>query len=600
MRKDLSWSDAHRWHRKRGRRAIAASVAALVVGSVLSLGVAMSWRSASRDAALRRFEAVAAAQPAVLEATAARYVRALRVTRGYLEADRNARLESFATFAATLRIAEDFPGLRSLEFVRAVPGRVAFPVRFVAPETAAPGLLHNDLSSDPVVAAALAATVLPGAVTITPPAPDEWNRPRILMVTPVHRDGDLIGWVGGRVDPLPFEAEVVAALPDGIHAELRWADGIADVGSAGAEDGPLSGFVTRMEVEASGASWSLSFQATDAFAAEDMGFPWLVFAIGLVPAMLASTVLFFLGRSRMRALILAERLARDLAVSEARAGAVMEAAVEAIVTMGGVGLIESVNPAAELLFGWTAAELVGQRVEIILPALEMNPNGGSSLPDETERMLNAHRRDGSVLHVDVSLAPASVDERPLYVLIARDATQRKLHEDQLTHQATHDPLTALANRQLFDELLVRAVYRADRSRSSVAVLYVDLDGFKDVNDIFGHAAGDRVLAETARRLEATVRPGDVVARLGGDEFVVLCENLVEPRDAEKIAQRIVGALGRAIPVASGVAQISASVGVAAASDGEGAASLIARSDEAMYEAKRAGKNGYQVAGPVAV
>ena len=163
----------------------------------------------------------------------------------------------------------------------------------------------------------------------------------------------------------------------------------------------------------------------------------------------------------------------------------------------------------------------------------------------------------------------------MFTLIARDATLRKLYEDQLEHQATHDPLTGLANRTLFDELLVRAAYRADRSGRPVAVLYLDLDGFKDVNDVFGHPSGDRVLSETSRRLEAVVRPGDIVARMGGDEFVVLCENLVTPDDAEKIATRIVQAVGKPIPVAAGVATVTASVGIAIGSLGESAGSIVA-------------------------
>jgi diguanylate cyclase (GGDEF)-like protein/PAS domain S-box-containing protein len=272
--------------------------------------------------------------------------------------------------------------------------------------------------------------------------------------------------------------------------------------------------------------------------------------------------------------------------------------VEAILTTGATGLVETLNPAAEALFGWPSAELIGQPLGLILPALESR-EGQDVEWSASEQMLNGHRRDGSVLHVDVSLAPTYVDDRPLFIVIARDATLRKLHEDQLTHQATHDALTGLANRQLFDELLVRASYRTDRSRAPAAVLFVDLDGFKDVNDIFGHQAGDRVLAETAHRLEATVRPGDVVSRLGGDEFAVLCENLSHPGDAERIAERIVASLRRPIPVASGVAQISASVGVAVAVAGEGAASVLSRADQAMYDAKRAGKAGYAMSTPVA-
>jgi diguanylate cyclase (GGDEF)-like protein/PAS domain S-box-containing protein len=365
---------------------------------------------------------------------------------------------------------------------------------------------------------------------------------------------------------------------------------------------PAPGFTTTEAVEASGAEWVLTYRATWSFSAQELAFPWDVFSLAFVPAMVAAMALFFVGRSRVRALLLAERLARDLAVSEGRARAVMDAAVEAIVTTDAHGLIETVNPAAEVLLGWPAPELTGRSLALVLPALELG--SGQDLADiewgPTEKLLNAHRRDGSIVHVDVSLAPASVEDRALYIVIARDATLRKLHEDQLTHQATHDPLTGLANRQLFDELLVRAVFRSDRHRNPVAVLYVDLDGFKEVNDAFGHQAGDRVLAEASRRLEGVVRPGDVVARLGGDEFAVLCENLQHVADAEKIAGRIVDAVSRPVPVASGVAEVTASVGVAIAESGEGASSVLSRADRAMYEAKRAGKCGWAVADPVGV
>jgi diguanylate cyclase (GGDEF)-like protein len=213
-------------------------------------------------------------------------------------------------------------------------------------------------------------------------------------------------------------------------------------------------------------------------------------------------------------------------------------------------------------------------------------------------MVEAQRKDSETVPVDVSLTSTSVHGVEMFTLIARDATVRKLHEDQLEHQATHDPLTGLANRKLFDELLVRAVFRAERGRRALAVLYMDLDGFKDVNDVFGHQAGDRVLSETARRLESVIRPGDIVARLGGDEFVVLCENLAAPDDAEKIATRVVQAVGQPIAVAAGVATVTASVGVAIGGLGESAASVVARADEAMYRTKQDGKAGYRFANAI--
>jgi diguanylate cyclase (GGDEF)-like protein/PAS domain S-box-containing protein len=277
----------------------------------------------------------------------------------------------------------------------------------------------------------------------------------------------------------------------------------------------------------------------------------------------------------------------------------MESAVEAILTTDAVGHVESVNPAAEVLFGWAETEIVGRPIAVVVPGLE--PSGEHEGLDDlhrgpSERMMEAIRKDEQRLPVDVSMSSTTIGGREMFTLIARDATLRKLYEDQLEHQATHDPLTGLANRTLFDELLVRATYRADRSGRPVTVLYLDLDGFKDVNDVFGHPSGDRVLSETSRRLEAVVRPGDMVARMGGDEFVVLCEHLFEPSDAERIATRIVQAVGKPIPLATGVATVTASVGIALGEPGETAASLIGRADEAMYRMKQGGKAGFLFAG----
>jgi diguanylate cyclase (GGDEF)-like protein/PAS domain S-box-containing protein len=474
----------------------------------------------------------------------------------------------------------------------------------VAPSTAAPTLLHSDVATDPRVRAALEQVARDGDVTVTPPEANAYRQLRQQLFAPVHRDGRLVGWVGATVDPTRLAHEMIGMPDRGVSVTVRWATDPTVVGSVTGDavvDGALYEFDRTEPTAFEDAPWTLDVYATSSFAPDAFGFPWAPFAAGIVATAIVSFVLLLLGRSRVAALDLATRLGMDLAASEARAKAVMDSAVEAIVTTDGVGHIESANPAAEALFGWSETELIGRPVGDIVPALALSEEGaglGDVKWEEHEHMLEARRKDTTAVPVDVSLAFTAVGGTEMYTLIARDATVRKLHEDQLEHQATHDPLTGLANRKLFDELLVRAVFRAERSRRALAVLYLDLDGFKDVNDVFGHQAGDRVLTETSRRLESVIRPGDIVARLGGDEFVVLCENLATPDDAEKIATRVVRVIGKPIAVAAGVATVTASVGIAIGGLGESAASVVARADEAMYRTKQDGKAGYRFAAAI--
>lgn len=323
------------------------------------------------------------------------------------------------------------------------------------------------------------------------------------------------------------------------------------------------------------------------------GFPWLVLTIALTPVACTALLLFWFGRSMARASVEAERLARDLDTSEACAQAVMDASLEAIVTIRDGGLIETANPAAERLFGWSVAELRGVPLDDVLPGVLTGKGLAPTRSDPP--VAHAHRRDGNTSPVEVTVVPGAVGDRPMCVVIAREATLRGGHEDEPTPQATHDALTGLANRTLFEDLLVRAVFRGERAQTPVAVLSIDLDGFEDVNEAFGRQAGDRVLAETGRRLESAVRPGDLVARLGGDGFAVICESLLSVGDAETIAGRVVEAVCRGIPVSSGVASVTVSIGVAVGRPGEGAASLLERADAAMDRMKLEGRAGYRLA-----
>jgi len=208
------------------------------------------------------------------------------------------------------------------------------------------------------------------------------------------------------------------------------------------------------------------------------------------------------------------------------------------------------------------------------------------------------RADGSLFPADVSLSPLEAGGETFVVATIVDETERRRSADELFHRAVHDPLTGLANRVLLIDRLDHALARADRRAQTVAILYVDLDGFKAVNDTSGHAVGDEVLRLVADRLAGAVRPEDTVARFGGDEFVVLCEDLADPADALRVADRILADLGRPIQHRSGLARLSASIGVVMA-DGPGSgAALIEAADEAMYRAKRRGGAAVELVGEV--
>ena len=604
MRKGLTFEAAQRQHRRRARTLILASVAALVLGSTVSGAVAVAWGADRHDAAEARFQDAVAVQRSHIEETVRAYRRMLTVTQGFFRVQ-DPTAEQFYGFTDSLELPDAHPSVIALQFVRRVPGGASgdlgYTVTMVAPRSAAPTLLGSNLGSDPSARDALELVGKNGGVTMTAPQQNTYRQLRMQLLAPVKRDGRFVGWVGATIDPTVLGREMLGTPSTGLQTSVQWdASGVplASVAAPGVGDLDPRVFETSDHLVVDGTEWTIDIAATRAFDPEGLGFPWIPLIVCLVTTAIAALVLFFLGRSRVAALDLATRLGMDLAASEARAKAVMDSAVEAIVTADALGHIESANPAAEAFFGWTEAELVGRPIGDIVPALASTAER-SGLKDvrweEEEHMVEGMRKDGAALPIDVSLAATSVGGSEMFTVIARDATVRKLHEDQLEHQATHDPLTGIANRKLFDELLVRAVFRAERSRRAIAVLYMDLDGFKDVNDVFGHQAGDRVLAETSRRLESVIRPGDIVARMGGDEFVVLCENLVSPDDAEKIATRIVQAIGRPIPVAAGVATVTASVGIAIGSLGESAASIVARADEAMYRTKQDGKAGYRFA-----
>jgi diguanylate cyclase (GGDEF)-like protein len=183
--------------------------------------------------------------------------------------------------------------------------------------------------------------------------------------------------------------------------------------------------------------------------------------------------------------------------------------------------------------------------------------------------------------------------RPMYLLSQmQDISERKATEARLAHRASHDQLTGLPNRGVLEDRMVLALNRQRRERHPIAVLYLDLDGFKAVNDTHGHDAGDYLLVAVAKRLTALVRPTDVVSRLGGDEFAILCERMDEYA-ATRLAKRIGEVVPKPIEVEGRSLSVTPSVGIALSRDPEtGPGELLADADMAMYFAKEEGRAGY--------
>jgi diguanylate cyclase (GGDEF)-like protein len=208
--------------------------------------------------------------------------------------------------------------------------------------------------------------------------------------------------------------------------------------------------------------------------------------------------------------------------------------------------------------------------------------------------------DGPLTPADLEAAQTLADVASAYLFNAQARIDASATIARLNHHSLHDPLTGLANRTLFEELLEQAISRARRSEQLIAVLFADLDGFKAVNDRYGHLVGDELLCGVADRLTRALRPGDTAARLGGDEFVILCEDLNESSDAELLARRIAAAVAEPFDLAGTHVRVTVSVGIAYSGLGRDLPQALLRdADFAMYQAKIDGGNQLQVLDPAA-
>lgn len=286
-----------------------------------------------------------------------------------------------------------------------------------------------------------------------------------------------------------------------------------------------------------------------------------------------------------------------LKAGEARIRAVMDNVVDGIVMIDENGIIESVNPAAENLFGYQASELIGENVKKLVPEphrsahdgyIQKYLNTGDSQIIGSVREVSGIRKDGTLFPMDLGVSQMQVGDTQYFIGVARDITSRRAQTAALRHQALHDGLTDLPNRSLFYDRLEQSVLMGSREKRQFAVMLIDLNGFKDINDRLGHHFGDLVLQEMAHRLIHTLRESDTVARLGGDEFAVLLPG-TNSDFAVNMAKRIIGSLDEPLVLHSQEILLGASIGIALfPQHGEDTMTMMQRADTAMYSAKRAG------------
>lgn len=291
-------------------------------------------------------------------------------------------------------------------------------------------------------------------------------------------------------------------------------------------------------------------------------------------------------------------------LAEERLRVIGAAAQDAIIMMDNKGSIAFWNEAAHRIFGYAEHEACGKKLhELIVPEpyrgdfeKRLDVGGGpapGSVVGQTLELAGL-RKDGREIVTEHSISGVSIGRKWHTICIVRDVTERKQFEERIRHLANSDNLTGLPNRMLFYDRLSQAINLAQRNRHEMALLFIDLDRFKTVNDTWGHDAGDEVLKAAAERIQAEVRESDTVARVGGDEFAVILPKIASSQDAAIVAGKVIDTLSASFPggdAAHEGVEIGSSVGIAVfPRDGQDMDALFKAADTAMYKAKEVGNS----------
>jgi diguanylate cyclase (GGDEF)-like protein/PAS domain S-box-containing protein len=294
----------------------------------------------------------------------------------------------------------------------------------------------------------------------------------------------------------------------------------------------------------------------------------------------------------------------ELEKSQSQLQAIISNAMDGIITINEAGEILGFNPAAEQIFGYEQAEVQGKNLKMLMPEPVRGEHdayihryvqtGEVKIIGVCGREVVALRKNGEQFPLELSVSEMVLGGLRYFVGIVRDITERKLAEERIAHLAHYDYLTDLPNRALFLDSLNHCLAMSKRNSYKTAVLFLDLDGFKKVNDTLGHDAGDMLLRGVAKRLKETIRASDTVARVGGDEFIFVLNEIGSDENAELMAKKIIAVLSEPFELKGQRCHVGGSIGIAIYPDAStDADSLIKQADNAMYLAKQSGKNTFK-------
>jgi diguanylate cyclase (GGDEF)-like protein/PAS domain S-box-containing protein len=616
-------------------------LAAIVLGgAALSIAAFLDVRHGELDAARRDFDAGAELRLIQLQQEIDATLDAVETLATFFESSREIEPAEFSRFADGL--FERMPTVRALNWIEYVPaaarrsyetrlaraggppqiwepangGRVPaqaravhYPVRYIAADDDSAQLTGFDVGFEVRRREALVLAARSGQTVATQPLSlvvDEVPQPAVLVLRPVYGDqpgsplrgftgsaiaiADLVDRVHSRLGPRPIDFRIYERTASG-RGSLLYA------GATPADGAAKEGLVHDGVLHIAGRIWEVEFVPTRASGlagSARVSAAWVLLAGGL----LATAFLFFYVRALYRSTLATHRTGAALRLRD-RA---IEASTNAIVivrTDCEPPTIEYVNAAFERITGYPREEVVGRDWHILHDSADSAHRPGSvetmlRADEESEVLLRSRRRNGVPFWNSLHMAPVRDDggRQTHVVAIIEDVTENKSYQEQLEHQATHDVLTGLPNRALLLDRIAQAIAHARRNDRMMALIFVDVDHFKRINDGYGHSVGDRVLCEVATRISSVLRGDDTVARYAGDEFVILLNDQISEKLVEQFCRRLCQAIAEPMMIDERELVLSASIGISLfPRDGGNAETLLQNADTAMYRVKDEGRGG---------